>query len=108
MSEALQVFKAEFFKALAHPTRIRILELLRDGERTAGEIMTVLGTEQSNLSQHLAVLRHRNILSARKEGTSIYYSVRDPMLFKILDLLREYFYEHLTEIKSLLETLERQ
>jgi ArsR family transcriptional regulator len=105
MSEALQVFKAEFFKALGHPTRIRILELLREGERSAGEIMSVLGTEQSNLSQHLAVLRHRNILSARKEGTSIYYSVRDPMLFQILDLLRAYFYEHLTEIKALLETL---
>jgi len=105
MSEALQVFKAEFFKALAHPTRIRILELLREGEKSAGEIMVALGTEQSNLSQHLAVLRHRNILSARKEGTSIYYSVRDPVLFQILDLLREYFYEHLSEIKALLETL---
>lgn len=105
MSQNLQVFKAEFFKSLAHPTRIRILELLREGERSAGEMMMALGTEQSNLSQHLAVLRQKRILSVRKEGTSIYYSVRDPMLFQILDLLREYFCEHLTDLKLLLKAL---
>jgi DNA-binding transcriptional ArsR family regulator len=105
-NDALQVWKAEFFKALAHPARIKILEHLRNGEKPAGEILEALGLEQSNGSQHLAVLRNKEILVARREGTSVYYSVRDPMLYQILDLLRRYFYEHLTEIRGLLEALE--
>lgn len=103
--EPLQVWKAEFFKALGHPARIRILESLREGEKTAGEIIDALALEQSNGSQHLAVLRNKNILVTRREGTSIVYSVRDPMLFQVLDLLRQYFYEHLTEVRDLLEAL---
>jgi ArsR family transcriptional regulator len=105
-SDALQVWKADFFKALAHPARIRILEHLRDGEKSAGEILEALGLEQSNGSQHLAVLRNKDILVTRREGTSILYSVRDPMLYEILDLLRRYFYEHLSEIRGLLEALD--
>jgi DNA-binding transcriptional ArsR family regulator len=104
---ALQVWKADFFKALSHPARIRILEHLRDGEKSAGEILDALGLEQSNGSQHLAVLRNKNILVARREGTSVLYTVRDPMLYQILDLLRQYFYEHLTEIRGLLEALDQ-
>lgn len=106
MHEQLQLWKAEFFKALAHPARIRILECLRGGEKTAGEIMEALGIEQSNGSQHLAVLRNKNILVARREGANVFYSVRDPMLFEILDLLRRYFFEHLNEVRGLLEALE--
>jgi DNA-binding transcriptional ArsR family regulator len=101
----LQTWKADFFKALAHPARIRILEHLRDGEKSAGEVLEALGLEQSNGSQHLAVLRNRGIVVARREGANVVYSVRDPMLYKILDLLREYFYEHLTEMRSMLEAL---
>src|SRR4051812_20776554 len=104
--DALQVWKADFFKALAHPARIKILECLREGERPAGEILEALGLEQSNGSQHLAVLRHRNLLQARREGANVFYSVRDPMLFQILDLLRQYFYEHLSEVRGMLEELE--
>jgi DNA-binding transcriptional ArsR family regulator len=103
--EQLQVWKAEFFKALAHPARIRILEFLRDGERPAGEILEALGLEQSNGSQHLGVLRNRNIVVARREGTSVLYSVRDPMLYEVLDLLRQYFYDHLSETQELLAAL---
>ena len=103
--DALQVWKAEFFKALAHPTRIRIVEYLREGEKTAGEIIDALQLEQSNASQHLAVLRHRNLLITRREGTSVMYSVRDPMFFEVLDLLRAYFYKHLSEVQGMLEEL---
>ena len=103
--DTLQTWKADFFKALAHPARIKILEHLRDGERSAGEILEALGLEQSNGSQHLAVLRNRGILITRREGSSVLYSVRDPMLYQILDLLRRYFYEHLTEMRTLLEAL---
>lgn len=101
----LQIWKAEFFKALAHPARIRILEHIRDGAKPAGEILEALGLEQSNGSQHLAVLRNKNILLARREGATVLYSVRDPMLFEILDLLRQYFYEHLSEVQGLLAEL---
>ena len=105
-SDMLQVWKADFFKALAHPARIKILEYLRHGEKTAGEILEALGMEQSNGSQHLAVLRNKNILVARREGLNVFYSVRDPMLYQILDLLRQYFHEHLSELRGLLEALD--
>lgn len=105
-AEPLQVWKAEFFKALAHPARIRILEYLREGERSAGEIIEALGLEQSNGSQHLAVLRQKEIVVTRREGPSVLYSVRDPMLYEVLDLLRRYFHEHLTELQGLLAALD--
>jgi DNA-binding transcriptional ArsR family regulator len=105
MQTTLQAWKADFFKALAHPARIRILEHLRGGEKSAGEVLDALGMEQSNGSQHLAVLRHKGILVTRREGPNVLYSVRDPMLYQILDLLRHYFYEHLNEMRSLLEEL---
>jgi DNA-binding transcriptional ArsR family regulator len=105
-SDLLQVWKAEFFKALAHPARIKILEYLRQGEKSAGELLEALGLEQSNGSQHLAVLRNKNILVARREGLNVFYSVRDPMLYQILDLLRQYFHEHLSEVRVLLEALD--
>src|ERR1051326_1326729 len=82
-SQTLQTWKADFFKALAHPARIRILEYLRGGEKPAGEILEALGLEQSNGSQHLAVLRTKGILVSRREGSSVLYSVRDPMLYQI-------------------------
>jgi ArsR family transcriptional regulator len=105
MQMTLQEWKADFFKALAHPARIRILEYLREGEKSAGEMLDALGLEQSNGSQHLAVLRNKGILVARREGANVLYSVRDPMLYQILDLLRHYFHEHLTEMQSLLQAL---
>jgi ArsR family transcriptional regulator len=105
MQMTLQAWKADFFKALAHPARIRILEYLRDGEKSAGEMLEALGMEQSNGSQHLAVLRNKGILVTRREGASVLYSIRDPMLYQILDLLRHYFYEHLTEMQTLLHAL---
>lgn len=101
----LQVWKAEFFKALGHPARIAILEVLRNGEKPAKEILDAIGLEQSNGSQHLAVLRNRNILLARREGTNVFYSARDPMLYEVLDLLRVYFHDHLSEIQGLLDAL---
>ena len=105
-TDQLQEWKAEFFKALAHPARIKIVDYLRRGERPAGEIVEALGLDQSNGSQHLAVLRNKNILVARRQGTSVYYCVRDPMLFQILDLLRQYFHDHLNEMRGLLEELD--
>jgi ArsR family transcriptional regulator len=104
MSELSQ-FKAEFFKALAHPLRIRILDELRKGEMSVNDLGSRLNVEQSNLSQQLAVLRNRNILAARKDGQNVYYSVRDPQLFDLLDVARKIFNSHLIDVKDLLSQL---
>jgi len=101
----LSQFKAEFFKALAHPLRIKILAALRDGEFGVNELCARLGAEQSNLSQQLAVLRSRNIVNARKEGNNVFYSVRDPGIFRLLDVAEEIFNNHLIQLTDLLAQL---
>jgi ArsR family transcriptional regulator len=108
MQDALRRFKAEIFQALAHPTRIAIIEALRDGELPAGKLMERLQVEQANLSQHLAVLRAKQVLVKRKVGNQVYYAVRDPVLIEVLDLLRQYFYAHLSETLALLSELEQK
>jgi ArsR family transcriptional regulator len=90
MAEALRQFKAQLFQALAHPTRIAIVEALRDGEVASGALLDQLHVEQANLSQHLAVLRARQVVVNRKVGNQVFYAVRDPVLIEVLDLLRQY------------------
>jgi len=98
----LREYKASIFQALAHPTRIAILEIVRGGEITAGAIQERLGIEQANLSQHLAILRSRQIVAGRKEGNQVFYSLRNKVLGKVLDLMREYFEAHLNESIAML------
>jgi len=105
MRQQLSDFKAEFFKALAHPLRISILDALRDGELTVNEISQRFDVEQANASQQLAVLRNRNIVIARKEGSNVYYSVSDKTIFKLLDAAKEIFNNHLIGIRSMLEEI---
>ncbi|MBO9541991.1 winged helix-turn-helix transcriptional regulator [bacterium] len=106
MNEALRRFKAEFFKALAHPLRIAILDALREGERGVNELAEHLGAEPTTLSQQLAVLRARNLVTGRKEGSFVLYSVKDPAIFTLLDDARVIFNNHLVEIRDTLESLE--
>ena len=101
----LSQFKAEFFKALAHPLRIRILDELRRGEVSVNELCVRLDVEQSTLSQQLAVLRGRSIVVGRKDGQSVLYSVPDPEIFKLLDVARKIFNNHLIDVKDLLSQL---
>jgi ArsR family transcriptional regulator len=104
MHETLRRFKAGIFQALAHPTRIAIIELLRDeGEVPVSQIYERLGLEQANVSQHLAVLRSKQIVVGRKDGNQVFYSLRDPILGKVLDLMRRYFQTHLREALELLK-----
>ena len=103
MHEPLRRFKADIFQALAHPTRIAIVEVLRDGELPAGRLIDKLGLEQANASQHLAILRAKMILVNRKVGNQVFYSLRDPVLIEVLDILRRYFYSQLTDTVSMLE-----
>lgn len=103
MPDSLRQFKTEIFQALANPTRIAVLDELRDGELTVGDLVGRLDLEQSNLSQHLAILRARQIVLARKSGNQVFYSVRDPLIFKLLDLMRQYFQNQVNESIGLLE-----
>ena len=102
MNSALRTFKAQIFQALANPTRIAIVEALRDGELTAGALLTLLGGEQSNLSQHLAVLRAKHVVASRKSGNQVYYALRDPVLIQVLDLLKQYVSAHLNDTLTML------
>lgn len=106
MRDSLRRFKAGIFQALAHPTRIAIVELLRDErEVPVGSIYERLGLEQANASQHLAVLRAKQIVTGRKEGNQVFYSLRDPILGRILNLLRQYFQAHLQEALEILQDM---
>jgi len=104
----LPAFKAEFFRALAHPIRIRILEALVRGERSVQELQEALGLEQPVVSQQLAVLRAKNIVAARKEGTTVRYAVRDRLLSDLLDVARRIFDNHLVGTQSLLRELRQE
>lgn len=99
----LQGFKADLFKALGHPVRIRILELLRDGERTVSELQATLDIEASSVSQQLAVLRNRQLVVGRKEGTNVYYSTVDPQVYAILDSARVIFEHQLSTLQAMAE-----
>jgi DNA-binding transcriptional ArsR family regulator len=105
MRQQLSEFKADFFKALAHPLRISILDALRDGELTVNEIGQRFDVEQANASQQLAVLRNRNIVVTRKEGANVYYSVSDKSIFKLLDAAKEIINHHLVGVRSMLEEI---
>ncbi len=108
MSEALRQFKSAIFQGLAHPTRIAIVELLREGELPAGKLIEQLGLEQANASQHLAVLRARQIVVSRKHGNQVYYSIRDRALIDVLEILRHYFYSQLSGTMNMLREVEAE
>jgi ArsR family transcriptional regulator len=108
MQSMLREYKASIFQALAHPTRIAILEVLRGGEVSARVIQDQLGIEQANLSQHLAILRSRRIVAHRKEGNQVFYSLRNKVLLKVLDMMRQYFQANLAEAVQMLGEIEAE
>lgn len=105
--ENIRQFKAEIFQGLAHPTRIAIVELLRDTELSAGRIVEILGLEQANASQHLAVLRAKHIVIKRKAGNQAFYSLRDPILIDVLDMLKTYLSTHLSDHLTTLSEMQQ-
>jgi DNA-binding transcriptional ArsR family regulator len=107
MQSELRRFKADIFQALAHPTRLAILECLDDRELSAGDLIEKLGMEQANVSQHLSVLRAKQLVSNRKAGNQVFYSVRDPIIMKVLGLMRTYFHAHLKEALTMLGEMEK-
>src|SRR5436309_10598374 len=102
MLDTMRRFKAGIFQALAHPTRVALVEYLTYGELTVGQLCEKVGVEQANASQHLAVLRHKHVVQARKEGNQIYYSLRDPLLAKVLEAMRQFFLSHVHEAMEML------
>jgi len=104
----LQRFKAEFFKALAHPLRIRILEILRSGDHSVQELQAALHVDQSAVSQQLAVLRGKHVVAARKEGTTVRYTIRDGAVGELLDVARRIFNNHLVGTRTMLRELQRE
>ncbi len=106
--EALRRFKADVFQALSHPTRIHIIECLRNGELPVGALLERLSVEPANLSQHLSLLRGQRLVTSRKAGNQVFYSLRDPMLIEVLDTMRRYFQAHLEEATEMLKGIEAE
>ncbi len=98
--------KSDFFKTLGHPARIRVLELLRDGEHSVGELIPEVGLEASHLSQQLGTLRRANILQTRKVGSTVFYSVTDARIFELLEVAKAIITSSLAESGQLLAALE--
>ena len=104
----LQAFKAEFFKALAHPLRVRILELLRSRARTVQEMQAALDVDQSTVSKQLAVLRAKHVVVTTREGTTLRYAVRDRLVGDLLDVARNIFNNQLVGSQTMLRELQRE
>ncbi|AYE94995.1 ArsR family transcriptional regulator [Mycobacterium paragordonae] len=105
MSEPLYKLKAEFFKTLGHPARVRILELLSERDHTVAELLPEVGLESSNLSQQLAVLRRAGVVTARKDGNSVIYSITSPLIAELMTVARRVLTGMLTGQVAMLEDL---
>jgi DNA-binding transcriptional ArsR family regulator len=105
-TDPIYVLKSDFFRVLGHPARVRILELLRDGERSVGDLQAALTLDSSGTSQHLSALRRHGLLESRRERTNVYYRVRDARLFQLLELAREILTSSLADTQSLLSGLQ--
>jgi ArsR family transcriptional regulator len=108
MLQSLRQFKADIFQALAHPSRVAIVEYLRYGEMSVGRLCEKVGIEQANASQHLAVLRNKHIVESRKQGNQILYRLRDPLVADMLELMRTYFFAHMNEAMQMLKAEQRE
>jgi DNA-binding transcriptional ArsR family regulator len=104
-SQPISEIKAELFKALAHPARIRVLEVLSEGERSVGDLQPLVGIEASHLSQQLAVLRRARLVTSRKEGASVIYGVKDEVVVDLLRVAKRLLINSLAETSDLLADL---
>jgi DNA-binding transcriptional ArsR family regulator len=104
-SRPLSEIKADLFKALGHAGRVRILEVLRDGDRTVAELIPAVGLESSHLSQQLAVLRRARVVTATRSGSSVTYAIADPAIVELLAVARAFLINSLSIDQSLLADL---
>ena len=108
MPTPLHQLKAEFFKTLGHPLRVRVLELLSEREHSVGEMLAEIGVEASNLSQQLAVLRRSGLVSARREASTVYYSLTSPQVAELLAVARRILTTLLSDQMELLTHLQAE
>jgi DNA-binding transcriptional ArsR family regulator len=101
----LPQFKSDFFKALSHPLRIQILELLCEGDRNVNELQQLSGSEGSAVSQQLSILRSKNIVYGTKDGNRVVYSLRDPITKELLSIARQIFNNHLIDTITMLDKI---
>ena len=106
LSAPIFQLKAEMFRAMGHPARVRALEVLVDGERSVGELATEIGIEASHISQQLGILRRAGLVSTRKEGSTVFYAIRDPQLVELLAVAKQLLITSLTQTRALLVELE--
>lgn len=100
--------KADFFRVLGHPARVRVLQLLRGGELSVGALQEALELDSSGTSQHLGALRKQGLVTSRKEGTSVYYRVADPRTLELLELAKQIIATTLEHNMTLLDDLAEQ
>ncbi|MFQ6055511.1 MAG: ArsR/SmtB family transcription factor [Methanosarcinales archaeon] len=105
MNQKIYEMHADICQTFTSPKRLEILDLLRDGEKTVSELVELTKINQSNLSQHLSVLRQKKIVNARRDGTNIYYRISNPKIIQAFDLIREILYERLAENKKLAKNI---
>jgi DNA-binding transcriptional ArsR family regulator len=105
---ALRKFKADIFQVLAHPTRIHIIETLREGELSVSAILERVKVEPANISQHLALLRSKRLVNTRKDKNQVLYSLRSPLLTEVLDIMRRYFLAYLEENVGMLHGMNQE
>jgi ArsR family transcriptional regulator, virulence genes transcriptional regulator len=98
--------QAEISKTLAHPLRIAIIHYLKDGEKTVNDLTQTLSASQSNISQHLAIMRQRQIVKTRKEGSTVYYRVASPKISQACDMVREVLLDQLNQKQEMAKNLE--
>lgn len=101
-SEPIYRLKAEFFRLLGHPARVRILELLKDGEQAVGQLQVALALDSSGTSQHLTAMRRQGLLESRRAGNSVLYRVKDPRIFQLLEVAKQILTAQLEETQALL------
>lgn len=105
LDRPLSEIKADLFRALGHPARVRVLEVLAEGERSVGDLATEVGVEASHLSQQLAVLRRAALVTTRKEGSTVFYDVRDPVVVELLAVAKRLLINSLSDTQELLAVL---
>ena len=103
MEEQIYYYHAEMCKVLSHPKRLELINTLRHKEMSASELSTRLKLEPANLSQHLAMMRERRILTSRKEGNMVFYRITNPRLLEAFDLLREILFEQIRHDAALIQ-----
>jgi ArsR family transcriptional regulator len=97
--------KAEFFRTLGHPARVRLLQTLREGEQSVGALQAALDLDSGGTSQHLAALRKQGLVTSRREGTSVYYRIKDPRVLELLELAKAILTAGLEDNRALLDEL---